>query len=85
MIRPILRELGWDDADPQQWQVEYQVDSGLDEFRRFDLPLYVTVPWLRTPDRLELLDLALSQEPDYIRAHRPAQVREHHAALTAAS
>lgn len=28
VIRPILRELGWDDADPQQWQVEYQVDSG---------------------------------------------------------
>lgn len=28
VIRPLLRELGWDDADPQQWQVEYQVDSG---------------------------------------------------------
>lgn len=28
VIRPILRELGWDDADPQQWQVEYQVDNG---------------------------------------------------------
>lgn len=28
VIRPVLRELGWDDADPQQWQVEYQVDSG---------------------------------------------------------
>ncbi|WP_419839417.1 hypothetical protein [Candidatus Poriferisodalis sp.] len=28
VIRPILRELGWDDADPGQWQVEYPVDDG---------------------------------------------------------
>ncbi len=28
VIRPILRSLGWDDTDPQQWQVEYQVGSG---------------------------------------------------------
>ncbi|MDE0497100.1 MAG: type I restriction endonuclease [Acidimicrobiaceae bacterium] len=27
VIRPILRELGWDDADPRQWQVEYPVDG----------------------------------------------------------
>ena len=68
-------------------RAEYQraIYSGLDELRRFDLPLYVPVPWLQTPDRLELLDLALSQKPDYVRAHRPAQVREHHAALTSGS
>ena len=28
VIGPILRALGWDDADPGQWQVEYQVDNG---------------------------------------------------------
>lgn len=28
IIRPILRGLGWDDADPAQWQVEYQVEGG---------------------------------------------------------
>ena len=28
VVRPVLRQLGWDDADPQQWQVEYQVDNG---------------------------------------------------------
>lgn len=28
VIRPILRELGWDDADPQQWRVEYPVEEG---------------------------------------------------------
>ncbi|WP_419839416.1 hypothetical protein [Candidatus Poriferisodalis sp.] len=53
--------------------------------RRFDLPLYVPVPWLQTADRLELLDLALSQNPDYVRAHRPAQVRDHHDAIGTAS
>ena len=73
-------DMDWSD------RVAYQraIYSGLEELRRFDLPLYVPVPWLQTPDRMELLDLALSQEPDYVRAHRPAQVREHHAALVAA-
>lgn len=28
VVRPILRELGWDDADPRQWQMEYPVDNG---------------------------------------------------------
>ena len=70
---------------PQRAAYQRAIYSGLGELRRFDLPLYVPVPWLQTPDRLELLDLALSQEPDYVRAHRPAQVRDHHAALTAAS
>lgn len=68
---------------PQRAAYQRAIYSGLGELRRFDLPLYVPVPWLQTPDRLELLDLALSQQPDYIRAHRPAQVRAHHAALTA--
>ena len=70
---------------PERAAYQRAIYSGLGELRRFDLPLYVPVPWLQTPDRLALLDLALSQQPDYVRAHRPAQVREHHAALAAAS
>ncbi len=67
-------------------RAEYQraIYSGLGELRRFDLPLYVPVPWMQTPDRMELLDLALSCKPDYVRAHRPAQVRDRCAALAAA-
>lgn len=68
---------------PERAAYQRTIYSGLDELRCFDLPLYVPVPWLQTPDRLELLDLALSQEPDYVRAHRPAQVRQRATALTA--
>ena len=67
---------------PERAAYQRAIYGGLGELRRFDLPLYVPVPWLQTPDRLELLDLALSQQPDYVRAHRPAQVRDHYAALT---
>ena len=69
---------------PERATYQRAIYSGLGELRRFDLPLYVPVPWLQTPDRLELLDLALSKEPDYVRAHRPAQVRKHHAAIRVA-
>ncbi len=70
---------------PERAEYQRAVYSGLGELRRFGLPLYVPVPWLQTPDRLELLDLALSQKPEYVRAHRPDQVREHFAAVSAAN
>ncbi len=74
---------------PAHWDWETRADyqrkiySGLDRLRVFDLPIYVPVPWKQTPDRLELLDIALSKDPDFARAHYPAQVRERHAALCA--
>ncbi|WP_419841233.1 dihydropteroate synthase [Candidatus Poriferisodalis sp.] len=69
---------------PQRAAYQRAIYGGLDQLRRFNLPLYVPVPWLQTPDRLELLDLALAQNPDYVRAHHPAQVRQRHAALNSA-
>lgn len=42
VIRPVLRALGWDDADPAQWRVEFQVDHGRVDEALFDpagLPL----------------------------------------------
>ncbi|WP_420624124.1 dihydropteroate synthase [Candidatus Poriferisodalis sp.] len=69
---------------PERAVYQQAIYSGLGQLRQFGLPLYVPVPWLQTPDRLELLDLALSQNPEYVRAHRPAQVREHFAAITGA-
>lgn len=74
---------------PAHWdwseRAEYQrkIYSGLDQLRRFDLPIYVPVPWKQSPDRLELLDLALAHDIDFARAHYPAQVRERHRALNA--
>lgn len=67
------------------WEVraQYQrkIYTGLDRLRVYDLPIYVPVPWKQTPDRMELLDIALAHDLDYTRAHYPAQVRERHDAL----
>lgn len=69
----------WDWEDRAQYQ--RKIYSGLDRLRSFDLPIYVPVPWKQTADRLELLDIALSHNIDFARAHYPAQVRERHDAL----
>lgn len=73
----------WDWSDRAEYQ--RKIYSGLDRLRRFDLPIYVPVPWKQTPDRMELLDIALSHNIDFARAHYPAQVRERHNALNPGS
>jgi len=73
---------------PAHWnwvdRYEYQkkIYTGLDRLRRFELPIYVPVPWKQTDDRMELMDIALRHDPEFARAHYPAQVREHHVAAT---
>jgi len=69
----------WDWADRAEYQ--RKIYTGLDQLRTFDLPIYVPVPWKQSPDRMELLDLALAHDIDFARAHYPKQVREHHDAL----
>ena len=72
---------------PPHWEWEdrfrYQkaIYSGLDRLRVFELPLYVPIAWKQTPDRLELVDLVLAQEVEYVRAHIPRQIRQRHAAV----
>lgn len=69
----------WDWAERAEYQ--RKIYTGLDRLRRFDLPIYVPVPWKQSPDRMDLLDIALSHNIDFARAHYPAQVRERHIAL----
>ncbi len=65
---------------PPQWPWEerylYQriVYSRLDELRVFDLPLYIAVPWKRTAQHDELLEIIVDQRPEYARCHDPAHV-----------
>ena len=73
----------WDWDDRAQYQ--RKIYGGLDRLRRFELPIYVPVPWKQSPDRMELLDLALSHDIDFARSHYPTQVRERHAAVTSSS
>jgi dihydropteroate synthase len=60
-----------------QQRFEYQkiVYSNLDELRRFDLPLYIALPWKETAQHDELLDIVVQQRPEYGRAHFPAKIR----------
>ena len=62
---------------PWQERYEYQkiVYSNLDDLRRYDLPLYIALPWKDTPQHWELMEIALRHDPEFGRAHYPAQVR----------
>jgi dihydropteroate synthase len=65
---------------PHNWPWEerylYQKDvySRLDELRVFDLPLYIALPWKDTVQHNELLDIVISRDPDYGRAHYPERI-----------
>lgn len=72
----------WDWADRYEYQKK--IYTGLDRLRAFDLPIYVPVPWKQTEDRMELLDIALRHDPDFARAHHPAQIRARHGELMTA-
>ena len=62
------------------WEERYQyqkiVYTRLDELRRFGLPLYVALPWRRTVQHDELLEIVVAKQPEYARVHYPSRVRE---------
>lgn len=64
---------GWLWADRYVYQK--QVYSGLDRLRVLGLPLYIPLPWRDTEQHAELLDIVLTQRPEYARAHYPERVR----------
>ncbi|MGI9612676.1 MAG: dihydropteroate synthase [Acidimicrobiales bacterium] len=59
----------------QRYQYQKVVYSNLDQLRRFDLPLYIALPWKETDQHDELLDIVIEQRPEYGRVHVPAKVR----------
>lgn len=71
---------------PHDWPWEerfvYQkrVYRELDRLRMFGLPLYIALPWKDTPQHAELLDIVISQDPEYGRAHYPDRIRAAEAA-----
>ena len=66
---------------PSNWAWEdrylYQkrVYSNLDQLRRWDLPLYIALPWKDTPQHWELMEIVVRQRPEFGRVHYPALVR----------
>ena len=63
----------WDWNDRFVYQKE--VYSRLGELRRFGLPLYIALPWKRTAQHDELLEIVVGQQPEYGRVHYPTVVR----------
>ncbi|MCO5312106.1 MAG: dihydropteroate synthase [Microthrixaceae bacterium] len=64
---------GWEWEDRYHYQKH--VYSNLERLRVFDLPLYIPLPWKRTAQHDELLEIVLARRPDYGRAHYPAHIR----------
>ena len=64
---------GWEWADRYEYQKH--VYRGLGRLRRFDLPLYLPLPWKETDQHDELLEIALAADPEYGRVHHPDKVR----------
>lgn len=65
----------------QRYLYQREVYTRLDELRRFGLPLYVALPWRRTEQHDELLEIVVRQQPEYGRAHHPDRVRSVEAAV----
>lgn len=59
----------------ERYHYQKRVYSNLGELRRFDLPLYIALPWKETAQHDELLEIVVAQQPEYGRAHLPAKVR----------
>jgi dihydropteroate synthase len=61
------------------WEERYvyqkRVYTNLDALRRYDLPLYIALPWKETEQHDELLEIVVAQQPEFGRAHYPAKVR----------
>ena len=57
--------------------------ANLGALRRFDLPLYVALPWKESPQHEEVLAIVVGQGLEYGRSHRPWEVREVEAELAA--
>jgi dihydropteroate synthase len=66
--------LGWEWSDRYHYQKH--IYSNLDRLRRFDLPLYIALPWRVTDQHEELLQIVLRHGVEYGRAHYPAHVRD---------
>lgn len=67
---------------PWEERFEYQkhVYSHLGALRKWDLPLYIALPWKETAQHDELLEVVVRQRPEFGRAHYPAKVRAFEAA-----
>jgi dihydropteroate synthase len=60
----------------QRYHYQKEVYTRLNELRAFGLPLYVALPWRRTEQHDELLEIVVRAQPEFGRAHYPERVRQ---------
>jgi dihydropteroate synthase len=60
----------------ERYRYQKHVYTNLGALRRFDLPLYVALPWKESPQHTEVLEIVVAQGLDFGRSHRPWQVRD---------
>jgi dihydropteroate synthase len=60
----------------QRYHYQKEVYTRLDELRVFGLPLYIALPWRRTDQHDELLEIVVRQQPEFGRVHHPERVRQ---------
>lgn len=65
----------------QRYLYQKRVYTNLDQLRRFELPIYVALPWKRTAQHDELLEIVVRAQPEHGRVHHPERVRELELAL----
>jgi dihydropteroate synthase len=65
----------------ERYRYQKHVYANLGALRRLGRPLYVALPWKESPQHAELLELALAQDLEFGRSHRPWQVRDVELAL----
>jgi dihydropteroate synthase len=65
----------------ERYLYQKRIYTNLDALRRFELPLYIALPWKQTEQHDELLEIVVRQRPDYGRAHYPAKIRRFEAAV----
>ncbi len=62
----------WDD----RYRYQKRVYTSLDRLREFGLPIYLPLPWKRTAQHDELLEICVRARFDYGRCHLPERVNE---------
>jgi dihydropteroate synthase len=60
----------------QRYHYQKEVYTRLEELRAFGLPLYVALPWKRTDQHDELLEIVVRAQPEFGRVHYPERVRQ---------
>ena len=63
-------------AWPDRYAYQKRVYENLDALRDLGLPVYLPLPWKRTPDHDVLLEICVRAGFDYGRCHDPARVLE---------